>query len=97
MFRYLYVHILGLNYFGIDTSPKMIAEAKSFTKSDRFNVFDGVNIPYPDNSFDAVIAVMCISSIANKIEPIEKEMLRVVKNECPILILDYGYFCVCYK
>jgi SAM-dependent methyltransferase len=85
---------LNMNYFGIDTSKNMIDEAIKYNKSDKFKIYNGTNIPFNDNEFDMIISVLCLSSINNTIED---EMIRVVKPNRPILILDENYISIYWK
>lgn len=69
---------------GIDLSESLINSAKSrlsnYNKKEKinFDVADALNIPYPDNTFDAVIAQAFFILIDNK-EKVLEEIYRVLK------------------
>jgi SAM-dependent methyltransferase len=73
----------GFDVTGIDGSPSAIS--RSLVKGKCF-VADATNLPFEDNSFDAVIDVACIAH--NKLQDakgIIKEVRRVLKQEGVLL------------
>jgi ubiquinone/menaquinone biosynthesis C-methylase UbiE len=58
---------LGVNYTGIDSSPGMIEEAKHYNPQAelKFVLFDGVNLPFPESSFDVCLSTGVLQYILN--------------------------------
>lgn len=76
----------GIKGFGIDISPKAIAEAKieSIEKLD-LRIADACNLPFPDSSFDFVISFDTLEHISEQ-EKAVSEIVRVLKKGGRILI-----------
>jgi ubiquinone/menaquinone biosynthesis C-methylase UbiE len=68
----------GAILHGIDASEDMVKQAKVLNPSADIKVGYFENIPYPDNSFDIVVSKWSFQTSA-EIEPIYKEVLRVLK------------------
>lgn len=70
----------GIYYFGLEISKTMMQEAKQFNNYPfaEFNIYDGENIPFPDNHFDRIMTVNTIyfwtnaSKLINEIERVLK-------------------------
>jgi len=86
LFGYLLERVKNFSYVGIDVSEKLIDIAKGFTwrlilqedaqpPSVDFKVFNGINIPYPTNSFDAVF---CLATLPHL--PCEELRLKFLQN-----------------
>lgn len=73
----------------IDLDPKMIALAEKNNKDPktRFRVGDASQLPYPDNSFDAVFDYGIIHHIADW-QTALKELKRVVKPRGTLILED---------
>lgn len=69
----------GYKVTGIDVSEEMIARAKSVNNSDQFIKGDILNLPFPDDSFDAVIAINSLEWTEAPLKVLN-EMQRVVKR-----------------
>ncbi len=69
---------------GVDISSRMVERAKERAKREgvetavEFEVANVLNLPYPDNTFDVVIAESVLTFVKKKKEAI-KEMVRVTK------------------
>lgn len=78
------LEILGekpIEYFGLDTSEKLIEIAKKKYPQDRFEVGDILKLPYSDNFFNKVFAIRILHHIPSKafrLRAIE-EIKRVLK------------------
>ncbi|MEE0511200.1 MAG: class I SAM-dependent methyltransferase [Peptococcaceae bacterium] len=76
---------------GIDLSEPMIAYAKEkaaaspYSKQLRFHVGDLYNLPFPDNTFDAVLSMAAFEFIHDDLRALN-EMMRVVKPGGRVLI-----------
>lgn len=80
------LHIFGKHgavLHGVDASEEMVKRAKILNPTADIKVGYFENIPYPDNSFDIVVSKWAFQTSA-EIEPIYKEVLRVLKPD--------GYF-----
>lgn len=73
-----------LNYFGLDISETMKTEAERINQKwiDRrsafFSLYDGLNIPFKDKTFDAIMTVNTIYFWQDPVHLL-KELLRVLK------------------
>ncbi|MBQ7530341.1 MAG: bifunctional demethylmenaquinone methyltransferase/2-methoxy-6-polyprenyl-1,4-benzoquinol methylase UbiE [Paludibacteraceae bacterium] len=81
---------------GIDLSRQMMAigekKAAKFGCSDkiRFDYGSAQQMPYADNSFDAVTCAYGVRNFANMDEGL-KEMHRVLRTEGELMILEFSY------
>lgn len=75
---------------GIDIAPKMIERGKYETPELNLNTFDGKNIPFKDNSFDAVIVFAVLTSIPKDEDQLEilNEIKRVLKPNGLLYVSD---------
>jgi len=75
-------HLLGAEYSGVDTSAGMIRVAKENHKSENFVFlgFNGLDIPFPDNSFDAVTSCGVVQYIikSENCQQVLSEIRRVL-------------------
>jgi putative AdoMet-dependent methyltransferase len=75
----------GAYVIGIDPSRPMLAKARKKVKQNsriEFNKVDNpfLNIPYPDNYFDAVVSSYAFYHVPHRLKPrCVKEMIRVLK------------------
>jgi demethylmenaquinone methyltransferase/2-methoxy-6-polyprenyl-1,4-benzoquinol methylase len=78
---------------GIDLAGEMIAigkkkiEGKSYEKAVSFQIASALEIPFPDNSFDAVTISFGIRNVTD-VEKALSEFLRVLKPNGKVLILE---------
>jgi demethylmenaquinone methyltransferase/2-methoxy-6-polyprenyl-1,4-benzoquinol methylase len=86
----------GADVTGLDFSEKMLevaqsrlANAKSETKNLKFIQGDAAQIPFPDNSFDAVTMGYGLRNLPGW-EAGLREMIRVAKPGGRIVVLDFG-------
>jgi len=80
---------------GIDISASMIKQARK--KAERlnsgnryeFHVMDALNLEFPDNSFDVVLAAYVITTVSDPVR-VCQEMLRVVKPGGQIIAINHS-------
>lgn len=77
LFGYLAEKRKNFLYSGLDVSEKLINIAKQNFKAEKaeFRVFDGMNIPYPDNSFDIIY---CLATLPHL--PGQEMQVRFLEN-----------------
>lgn len=82
---------LNADYTGIDLSEIMLNQCRDFMSSNNISMDlvlgDAVSLPFNDNYFDIVLNYGAINGYSN-IEKALKEMVRVVKKDGLVLILD---------
>ena len=73
--------VLDCNYIGIDTSPKMIENARKRYPNKEFIVSKPLSFPFPDNHFNKVFCLAVLHHIPSKQlrQEFLKEMSRVLK------------------
>ena len=73
----------NMDYFGIDVSASLIEEAgKKYEEfKEKFSVFNGLKIPFPDKSFDFVFSIAVLHHIPGEDFRLNhlKEITRVLK------------------
>lgn len=74
---------------GLDFSDKMIEIAKNKVLNAKFIQADATNLPFPDNTFDAVTMGFGLRNIQNAEKAIE-EIYRVLRPNGRFLHLDFG-------
>jgi demethylmenaquinone methyltransferase/2-methoxy-6-polyprenyl-1,4-benzoquinol methylase len=74
---------------GVDFSDKMIEIAKNKVLNAKFIQADATNLPFPDNTFDAVTMGFGLRNIQNAEKAIE-EIYRVLRPNGRFLHLDFG-------
>lgn len=81
----------GCEVNGIDLSPSMVKVAtKKLGEQANIKLGDASQMPYPDNHFDLVIAMLTLHEVPNSIRaPIINEMRRVMKPDGRLLIVDF--------
>lgn len=81
----------NLRYFGIDISELMKQEAEKFSNENRldknaqFQLYDGTNIPFADNSFDKIFTVNTIY-FWRQPDDLMNELNRVLKTKGTLCI-----------
>jgi len=77
----------GFEVTGIDRSPEMIKIARQkHIPNSRFEIADGRNLPFEDESFD-VAAAITVLEFTTEPEKIISEMVRCVKKSKGVLII----------
>jgi ubiquinone/menaquinone biosynthesis C-methylase UbiE len=81
----------GCEVYGIDLSPSMTKVAtKKLGENAHILLGDASQLPYSDNHFDLVIAMLTLHEMSNSIRsPIISEMKRVMKPDGRLLIVDF--------
>jgi len=82
--------IAGVQCFGIDNSPGMLAQAQEKVPAAQFLRASFYEIPYPDATFDYVVETNAVSGVDIDVESVLREMVRVCKENGQILIGDYA-------
>ena len=77
----------GCTVTGVDLSEKMLAIAKRKVESGKWKVADAENLPFPDDSFDAVTCAFGVRNFVH-LEKGLSEMLRVLKPGGRMVILE---------
>ncbi len=76
---------------GVDVSPASIAEARAQHPSVSYEVYDGMRLPYPDESFDVAFTVCVMHHVPPKNwENFSAEMHRVVKRGGLGLVFEHN-------
>jgi ubiquinone/menaquinone biosynthesis C-methylase UbiE len=92
----------GYSAWGVDLSGAMVEYAREHYGPDRFRVGDIEQIPFPDNTFDAVMC-LGVMEYLEKDEPALREMWRVLKPggraviTTPSIICPFFYMDAAYK
>lgn len=78
-------NVLGLNVEGNHYKDSDVGK-------DRIKVYDGFNIPYPDESFDIVTCIMVLHHIKgkNNIKKLLREIVRVIKKGGYFVVKDHN-------
>jgi len=85
------------HYFGIDLDAKRIQFAKRLFPSHTFKVFDGNQIPLPNQRVDVILIVAVLHHIPNElINKYLGEFQRVLKPGGNLMVLE-PYFCLNHK
>lgn len=84
-------HQAGCHVYGIDLSPSMLEVARTkLGEHADLRVGDASKMPYQDNFFDLVVAMLTLHEMPYRIRPqVMKEMIRVMNPEGRILLIDY--------
>jgi len=91
--KYLFSYFPSAVAYGIDPSSKCIEEAVHTCRSKRaiFQVYDGENIPFADNSFDAILFACVLHHILpTKREKVLNESYRVLRRNGYIFIFEHN-------
>jgi ubiquinone/menaquinone biosynthesis C-methylase UbiE len=81
----------GCRVFGIDSSPAMLEVARQkLGKRAELRLGDASQMPYPDETFDLIIAVLALHEMpAPTRSAAMSEAKRIMKKEGRILLIDY--------
>lgn len=81
----------GSEVFGIDLSPRMLAQAhRKLGSRARLHQGDAARLPYPDAVFDLAVAMLTLHEMPrSKRSVVMEEMARVVKSEGQLLLVDF--------
>ncbi|MDJ0854464.1 MAG: class I SAM-dependent methyltransferase, partial [Desulfobacterales bacterium] len=81
----------GSEVFGIDLSPRMLAQAhRKLGSRARLHQGDAARLPYPDAVFDLAVAMLTLHEMPrSKRSVVMEEMARVVKAEGQLLLVDF--------
>src|SRR4030042_1240381 len=91
--RYFFSYFPKSKVYGIDTSQKSIRIASSAKTKASFSIYDGENIPFKYNFFDAVILSCVLHHIPlAKRKKIIKEVHRVLKKGGYLFVFEHNPF-----
>ncbi len=81
----------GSEVFGIDLSPRMLAQAhRKLGSRARLHQGDAARLPYPDAVFDLAVAMLTLHEMPrSKRSVVMEEMARVIKAEGHLLLVDF--------
>jgi len=91
--KYLFSYFPSATVYGIDPSAKCIEKAMQTHRSKQatFRVYDGENIPFADNFFDAVLFACVLHHILPaKRKKILDESYRVLKKNAYIFVFEHN-------
>jgi len=90
--RFLSANLRCRSYMAIDIDPKIIAHAESHNNGNSkviFQVADVCDLPFEDNSFDAVINIDTLHHVIHWKKAL-KEIHRVLKKRGKLLLREYS-------
>ena len=79
----------GLRCYGIDLSEGMLAQARRKVRDAEFRQASYYEIPYPEESFDHVIATNALSGVHINAREVLLEMIRVCRSSGWIYIAEW--------
>ena len=84
----------NVDYFGIDTSERLIEIAKKQYPNIKFQVADALNLPFPDNFFDKVYSISVLHHIPSEDFRFRylKEAKRVLKSEGFLILRVWDFW-----
>jgi len=84
----------GVNYFGIDSSEKLIEIARKLDPKANFQVADALNLPFPNNFFDKVYSIAVLHHIPSEEFRLQflKEARRVLKQEGLFILTVWNWW-----
>jgi ubiquinone/menaquinone biosynthesis C-methylase UbiE/glycosyltransferase involved in cell wall biosynthesis len=76
---------------GVDVSTEMLARARRALPAVDFSWYDGDKLPFPDESFDVVLAVCVLHHVpVSKRSMLVSEMARVTRTEGVVAIFEHN-------
>jgi SAM-dependent methyltransferase len=82
-----HLHQLGVDAFGIDLSPEMVAIARRDHPALRFEVGTMTALDLPDDSVTGVLAFWSVIHVPDRAVPgVFAEFHRVLRPRCPVLV-----------
>jgi ubiquinone/menaquinone biosynthesis C-methylase UbiE len=85
----------GYDAWGVDMSDAMVSYARQHYAPERFQVGDIEKIPFPDNTFDAIMCLGVMEYLRND-EPALREMWRVLTDGGKAIITTPSSICPFY-
>lgn len=82
-------HKKGLNCYGVDISEGMLAQARQKVPEAQFKLASFYEIPFPDKTFDHVVATNALSGTFIDANKVLSEMIRVCKVEGSVYIAEW--------
>jgi len=83
-----------VDYFGIDSSEKLIQIARNNYPEGKFQVGDALNLPFPNNFFDKVYSIAVLHHVPSEEFRLQflKEARRVLKTEGLLILTVWKLF-----
>ena len=87
-------HYLGTvfkNLHGVDIENSVVEKARTFNPNVRYSLYDGISLPFNDNSMDLVFAI----NVMHHVPPgnwggFTKEMARVLRNAGTAVVFEHN-------
>lgn len=76
------------SYAGVDFVQALVDKAKESLPALDFRQADARRLPFPDEHFDVVVAIACLSSFDEIFEEVRREFKRVLRPDGRILFLE---------
>lgn len=91
---YVQKYLPGTEYHGLDISANSIEKARSRgLKGPLFHLYDGIKIPFEDNSFDVVFMACVMHHISpGQRDGILNEIKRVLKENGRLIIFEHNTY-----
>ncbi len=88
----------GCEVHGIDLSPSMVkAAGKKLGKQAEIKLGDASNMPYPDECFDLVLAMLTLHEMPRSVRlTVMDEMVRLIKINGRLLLIDFHPGPICF-
>ncbi len=83
-------------FVGVDISGVALRGARMHMDNGAFVRASGMELPFPDNSFDAVIALDVVSIMGNDSVSLLREMRRVTAGKVIFDVAHKDIFCACH-
>jgi ubiquinone/menaquinone biosynthesis C-methylase UbiE len=89
--RYLRARVGSL--CGVDVSEEMLTKARSNVRDVDYRWYDGEKLPFPDESFDAVVAICVLHHVpmSNRFKFVN-EMVRVTRTNGVVAVFEHNPF-----
>lgn len=88
-----YLKDRGVDVFGLDQSPEMLARARQTDSDLRLCQAELLSLPFPDAAFDGAVCALVLAHF-DDLEPALAEIARVVRDRGSIVISDIHPFAV---
>ena len=92
-------HVPGARTAGVDLSPFMVAAAKARVGAGAdLRHADATALPWPDRSFDAVVAIHTLGHVPSEVaEAMLGEARRVLRPDGKVLLVDHAWHAIALR